>query len=82
MKRPERPFTLSLKESYLQHLSVIPLILSNTPFPIESFFTQLSIVSSASQDEKEKTARDPHLIEKNSLREIHDGSVVQKSQLR
>ena len=63
--------TSILKESYLQQLSFLSLFLSNEPFPIESFFTQLSIVSSASQENKEKEARDPHLIEKDSLREIH-----------
>jgi HEAT repeat protein len=60
-----------LKESYLQHLAFLPLFLSNDPLPIESFFTQLSIVSSTSQDKKEKEARDPHLIENDSLREIY-----------
>ena len=62
-----------LKESYLRHLAFLPLILTNAEFPIESFFTQLSIVSSASQEKKEEEARSRnlHLLEKDSLREIY-----------
>ncbi len=62
-----------LKESYLRHLAFLPLILTNAEFPIESFFTQLSIVFSASQEKKEEEirVRDPHLVEKDSLREIY-----------
>ena len=68
-----------LKESYLRGLASLPLVLTNEAFPIKSFFTQLALVSSASQEKKEKDvqkkeeeeARNPHLIEKDSLREIY-----------
>ncbi len=62
-----------LKESYLQKCGSLPLVLTNAAFPIESFFTQLSIVSHASQAKKEEAAdqRDPNMVEKDSLREIY-----------
>ncbi len=62
-----------LKESYLQKCGSLPLVLTNAAFPIESFFTQLSIVSHASQAKKEVVARqrDPNMVEKDSLREIY-----------
>ncbi len=62
-----------LKESYLQKCGSLPLVLTNAAFPIESFFTQLSIVSHASQEKKEEEAdqRDPNVVEKDSLREIY-----------
>ena len=62
-----------LKETYLKNLSSLPLILTNEEFPITDFFTQLSIVSQASQEKKEEEVRrrDPHLIEKDSLREVY-----------
>ncbi len=62
-----------LKEKYLRECGSLPLVLTNTAFPIESFFTQLSIVSHASQEKKEEEARqrDPNMVEKDSLREIY-----------
>ncbi len=62
-----------LKESYLQKCGSLPLVLTNAAFPIESFFTQLSIVSHASQEKKEEEVdqRDPNMVEKDSLREIY-----------
>lgn len=46
-----------LKENYLQQVAFLPLFLTNEAFPIESFFTQLSIISQDSQEEKEKIVR-------------------------
>ena len=62
-----------LKTLYQKQYGSLPLILTNAAFPIESFFTQLSIVSQPSQEKKEREAlqRDPHAIEKDSLREIY-----------
>jgi HEAT repeat protein len=71
-KSPE-PFSNYLKKSYRENLATLPLILTNEAFPIGSFFTQLSIVSQVSQEKKEEELRrrDPHLVEKDSLREVY-----------